>query len=45
MVTATAELWVKALSLGARIGVPSTTALPFQWNQIGTTRGLPSVHV
>ena len=34
-----------ALSFGARGGEPSTSSLPFQWNQMGTTRGVPSVHV
>lgn len=26
-------------------GVPSTISSPFQWNPMGTTRGVPSVQV
>src|ERR1700716_3671773 len=38
------ELRESALTFGAFSGVPSTISLPFQWNQIGTTRGVPSFH-
>src|SRR6185295_13887261 len=42
MLSATLELCESACTFGAFGGVPSTISLPFQWNQIGTTRGVPS---
>ncbi len=42
MVRATGEPSWMALSFGAFGGETTTTSLPFQWNQIGTTRGVPS---
>ena len=45
IVTATRGSAASALSLGARTGVPITTASPVQWNPMGTTRGVPSVQV
>jgi hypothetical protein len=44
MVIDTLGFMAKALSFGAFDGVPITTSCPFQWNQMGTTRGVPSVH-
>src|SRR5579863_6947195 len=48
MVTATSGCDAIALSLGAAFGLRGdaiTTSEPVHWNQIGTTRGVPSVHV
>src|SRR5262249_20256130 len=45
IVSATFGFFTKAFSLGAASGVPRTICLPFQWNQIGITRGVPSGHV
>jgi len=42
---ATAVPSFSAFIFGASGGVPSTTSARFQWNSIGTTRGVPSVHV
>src|SRR5262249_53847767 len=39
MLSATFALGLSARTFGAVGGVPSTISLPFQWNQIGTTRG------
>src|SRR5260370_15424520 len=44
MVLNTLGWLAKALSLGAVDGVPITNSCPFQWNQMGTTLGVPSVH-
>src|ERR1700736_5957139 len=44
MVIDTFGFLAKALSFGAFDGVPMTSSYPFQWNQMGTTRGVPSVH-
>ena len=43
IVNAAAGLTASAFSLGARGGLPKTNSSPVQWNQIGTTRGVPSV--
>src|SRR5215212_5522801 len=45
MVRATFELSGSTFTFGALGGDPSTIASPSQWNQIGTTRGVPSCHV
>src|ERR1700730_5739617 len=44
MVIDTFGFLAKALSFGAFDGVPITSSCPFQWNQMGTTLGVPSVH-
>src|ERR1700730_2790165 len=44
MVIDTFGFLAKALSFGAFEGVPITSSCPFQWNQMGTTLGVPSVH-
>src|SRR6266851_10033068 len=44
MVIDTFGFSAKALSFGAFDGVPITSSCPFQWNQMGTTLGVPSVH-
>src|SRR5208282_5689001 len=45
IVSATCGLAASALSLGALAGEPMTSCSPVQWNQTGTTRGVPSIHV
>src|SRR5215213_10462156 len=45
MVRATLELSGSTFTFGALGGDPSTITSPSQWNQIGTTRGVPSRHV
>jgi hypothetical protein len=49
MLTATAGLALRAASrragramCGARTNVGMTSSSPVQWNQVGTTRGVPS---
>jgi hypothetical protein len=42
IVNATLEFWRNTFTFGAFNGVPSTISSPFQWNQMGTTRGVPS---
>ncbi|CAA9300123.1 MAG: hypothetical protein AVDCRST_MAG61-879 [uncultured Friedmanniella sp.] len=42
--TETAGFCPSAFSLGALGGDPRTIADPFQWNQMGMTRGVPSNH-
>src|SRR3954468_17184624 len=44
MVSATFDLSGSTPTLGALGGEPSTISSPSQWNQIGTTRGVPSRH-
>ena len=43
MLTATRVPVFRAFSYGTSGGVPNTSWDPVQWNQIGTTRGVPSV--
>src|SRR5262249_10844475 len=45
MVSATLGFLAIAFSFGALGGVPSTNSRPSQWNQMGTTRGVPSVQM
>jgi hypothetical protein len=45
MVTATSLRSRSARIFGENRGVPNTISVPVQVNQIGTTRGVPSVHV
>jgi hypothetical protein len=45
MVIATRGLARRAATFGASDGPAITTSFPFQWNQIGTTRGEPSCQV
>src|SRR5260370_41927348 len=42
IVSATFGFFANAFTFGAAGGGPRTICLPFQWNQIGTTRGVPS---
>src|SRR5687768_4093259 len=42
MASATCEGLPSAFIFGAVTGVPIMISLPFQWNQIGMTRGVPS---
>jgi hypothetical protein len=44
IVSATLGFLASALSFGAFEGLASTNSRPFQWNQMGTTLGVPSRH-
>jgi hypothetical protein len=45
IVSATRSPLCRALSLGAPGSVPITMSVPSQWNQMDTTRGVPSFQV
>jgi hypothetical protein len=45
MVSATFEPFVSTFVFGASVAVASTISSPFQWNPMGTTRGVPSRQV